>query len=137
MQYNYNYNLFDIKGKLIDELDDFFDNKIKIGGTSHENKKAKTKGYTYNQADTLNLIEFVGASKFEKGDIDSEGQQKVYLNSSVFRADVASKQIDIDVKDIVLTPDDWHSEVGTMIARKKFRKWTKDVGFGVELNEMV
>lgn len=133
----YNFELFDIKGQLKEELDDFYETKIKIGGTSHTHNKAKTKGYEFNQAETLNLIEYVGASKFEKGEIDSEGQQKVYLNSSVFRADVASKQIDIDVKDIVLIPDDWHSEVGTLIARKKFKKWSKDTGFGVELNEMV
>jgi hypothetical protein len=133
----YNDDIFDIKGQLSTELDDFFTSKIKIGGTTYGHKNAKSKGYTFNQSDTLNLIEYVGASRFEKGDVDSEGQQKVYMNSSVFRADVSSKQIDIDVKDIVFVPDDYQSEVGTILARKKFKRWTKDVGFGVELNEMV
>lgn len=133
----YNSHLFDIKGQLSKELDDFYTTKIKISGTKYEHKKAKNKGYDFNQADTLNLIEYVGASKFEKGELDEEGRQKVYLNSSVFRADVASKQIDIDLKDILFIPDDWHSEVATIISRKKFKKWTKDTGFSVELNEMV
>lgn len=137
----YNTKHFDIKGQLETELDDFFTTKIKINGTNYNSKEAKSstqnKGYKFNQADTLNLIEFVGASKYQEGDVDSEGQPKVYLNSSVFRADVASKQIDIDVKDIVLIPDDWHSEVGTLLARKMFRRWAKDVGLGVDLNELV
>jgi len=133
----YKSHLFDICGQLSKELDDFFTTKVKINGTKYNHKNASNKGYQFNQAETLNLIEFVGASKFEKGDIDDEGRQKVYLNSSVFRADVAAKQIDIDVKDILFIPDDWYSEVATIISRKKFKKWTKDTGFSVELNEMV
>ena len=129
----YNYELFDIKGQLKEELDDFYETKIIIGGA----KDRKEKGYKYNQADTLNLIEFVGASKFEKGDKDSEGQDKIYLNSSVFRADVASKQIDIDVKDIVFVPEDSMSDIPCILTRKMFKDWAKEIGLGVDLNDMV
>jgi hypothetical protein len=129
----YNFNKFDITGQLKKELEDFFDNKITIGGA----KKDKNKGYRYNQAETLNLIEYIGASKFEKGEVDSEGQQKFYLNQSVFRADVASKMIDIDVKDHRFIPADGHSEVPTILLQRKFKNWAKDVGYGIELNDMV
>lgn len=129
----YNHELFNIKGQLEKELQDFFETKIIIGGA----KDRKGKGYKYNQSDTLNLIEFVGASKFEKGEKDSEGQDKIYLNSSVFRADVASKQIDIDVKDIAIIPEDSQSDVPCILARKMFKDWAKDEGLGIELNEMV
>lgn len=128
-----NYKEFDPVAQLKKELEDFFDTKLTIGGA----KKDKNKGYKYNQADTLNLIEFVGASKYEKGDIDSEGQQKFYLNSSVFRADVASKMIDIDVKDHKFIPSDMNSETPVLILNRKFKNWAKDVGYGIELNEMV
>jgi len=129
----YNYELFNLKAQVKKELDDYFDTKIVIGGT----KDRKGKGYKFNQADTLNLIEFVGASKFEKGEKDSEGFEKVYLNSSVFRADVASKQIDIDVKDIAIIPEDSMSDIPCTIARKKFKDWAKEVGLGIDLNDMV
>ncbi|MCZ2338043.1 MAG: hypothetical protein LC127_07555 [Chitinophagales bacterium] len=129
----YNFHLFDIKSQLDKELADFFDEKITIGGTKYNTKK----GYQYNQFDTINLIEFVGASKFEKGGKDSEGQDKIYLNNSVFRADVASKQIDIDVSNFVFIPDDDHSHVGCVLARKKFKRWAKDYGLGIQLNDMV
>jgi hypothetical protein len=129
----YNFNLFNIYGKLESELDDFFSQKVRIGGTKYNNKK----GYEYNQSDTLNLIEFVGASKFEKGDKDSEGQQKIYLNNSVFRSDVASKQIDIDVKNIVFVPDNFESDTATKVYRRKFKRYAKDKGLSMELNRFV
>lgn len=129
----YNTELFNLKGQLTKELDDFFDAKIVIGGSKYKEKK----GYKYNQFDTLNLIEFVGASKFEKGEKDSEGNDKIYLNSSTFRADVASKQVDIDVSDFAFIPDDSHSDLGCKIVRRKFKRWAKDYGLGIQLNDMV
>lgn len=129
----YNYELFNIKGQIESELADFFDTEITIGGA----KDRKEKGYKFNQAKTLNLIEYVGASKFEKGEKDSEGQDKIYLNSSVFRADVASKQIDVDVKDIVFIPEDSMSDIPCIITRKMFKDWAKQTGLGIDLNEMV
>lgn len=130
---NYNFHLFDIEGQLKKELKDFFETKIKIGGA----KESKEKGYRYNQADTLNLIEFVGASMFEKGDKDSEGQYKFYLNSSVFRADVASKNVDIDVSNFEFIPDDFASDIPTIFARKLFKDWAKNQGLGIDLNDIV
>lgn len=129
----YNFNLFDIYGQLNKELADFFDNKTIIGGS----KYSKAKGYQYSQHETLQLIEFVGASKFEKGEKDSEGVPKIYLNNSVFRADVASKQMDIDTKNIVFIPDDFSSDIACTIYRRKFKRFAKDNGLGNTLNDMV
>lgn len=128
----YNFQLFNIYGQLKSELADFFDTKTIINGTKYD----KNKGYKYNQCETLQLVEFVGASKFQK-EKDSEGQDKMYLNSSVFRADVASKQIDIDVKNIVFIPDDFSSDVACVINRRKFKRFAKDTALGVDLNDMV
>ena len=128
----YNFNLFNICGQLKKELGDFFEGKTIIGGTKYD----KTKGYSYNQYKTLQLVEFVGASKFQN-EKDSEGQDKMYLNSSVFRADVASKQIDIDVKNIVFIPEDFSSDTACVIYRRKFKRFAKDTGLGADLNEMV
>lgn len=129
----YNHQLFNIYSQVQDELDDFFKESIKISGTKNDNNV----GYDFSQKDTLNLINFVGASKFEKGDKDTNGNQKIYLNSSTFRADVASKQIDIDLKDILLVPDDYNDKYKTLLVRKMFKNFAKDTGFSVDLNEMV
>lgn len=131
MQYNFNH--FDIYGQLNKEIGDFFDNKTIIGGS----KYSKAKGYSYSQHETLQLVEFVGASKFEKGEKDTEGVNKIYLNNSVFRADVASKQMDIDTKNIVFIPDNFASDVACTIYRRKFKRFAKDNGLGNTLNDMV
>jgi hypothetical protein len=129
----YNFAQFDIQGQLSKELADFFGTSIKVGGTKYHQKK----GYQFNQFDTIQAVEFVGASQFLEGDKDSEGQQKMYLNSSTFRSAVASKNIDIDVKDIVFVPDDSHSDIPCKITRKMFKRYAKDNGLGERLNEMV
>lgn len=120
---------FNIFSQLQSELDDFYNTKIKIGGAGND----KTKGYEFSQAETLNDIQFVGGSKFRKGDKDG----KVYLNSSVFRADVASKQIDIDVANIKFQPVELHDKNITILKRRRFKQWAKEIGFSVELNDMV
>lgn len=124
---------FNIYSQVAGELQEFFTKKISIGGTSN----SKKVGYEFSQADTLNLIQYVGGSRFEKGDKDSEGQQKIYLNSSVFRADVASKQIDIDVANIKFIPAELQDKNICLLKRREFKRWSKDEGFGVEINEMV
>jgi hypothetical protein len=129
----YNFHLFDLYGKLNQELSDFFENKIKIGGTKYNNKK----GYDFNQFETLQLVEFIGASKFEKGEKDSEGVTKMYMNNSTFRADISSKQIDIDVKNVVFVPDDFSSDVACKIYKRKFKRFAKDNNLGEMFNEMV
>jgi hypothetical protein len=129
----YNFDKFNLFGQVKKELADFFDNHINIGGTGFK----KGKGYKYNQFNTLQLIEFVGASKFEKGDRDSEGAEKIYLNNSTFRADVSSKQIDIDVKNFVFIPDEFSADVACSIYKRKFKRFAKEEGLGIKLNEMV
>lgn len=129
----YNTHLFNIYSQVKNELADFYKTKIKIAG-SKDNKKM---GYDFSQADTINLIEYVNGSKYEKGDRDSEGQQKFYLNSSTFRADVASKQIDIDLSNILFVPSDNADESTCTLARHMFKKWAKEKRFSETLNELV
>ena len=96
---------FSIYGQLQKELTDFFQNKVKIAGIQTDNPLASSVGFDFSQWETLNLIELYYNSQFESGKIDSEGQRKVFLNISQFKADVASKQVDIDVKDFVFVPE--------------------------------
>lgn len=129
----YNFDKFDIYAQLGSELDDFFKKKIKIGGSASNQKL----GYDFNQAETLQVVEFVKGSRFSDGETDAQGNRKVYLNDSTFKADVASKQIDIDTKDVAFVPESSDDQYACVVIRKKFKRWAKDTGLGVELNQMV
>ena len=134
-------NNFNIFAQLDSELHDFFNNTVHIAGTAN-NSGAKyltknTSGYEFSQWQTLNLIELYYNSKFESGLLDSEGQRKTFFNIVKFRSDVASKQIDIDVKDFVFVPDEGASVWPAYFLGHRFRKWAKEKGFGETINQLV
>jgi hypothetical protein len=131
------FNIFD---QLQTELDEFYKGKVHIAGTQGQGDakylKKEDGGYTFSQWETINLIELYYNSKFESGPTDSEGQCKVFLNISRFRADVAAKQTDIDVKDFVFVPDDNASTFGAFFLTKQFKGWARKRQFGSVINEL-
>ncbi len=133
--------MFNIFSQLALELDEFFKEKVHIAGVNENNSlpnlSKQKKGYEFSQWETLNTIELYYNSKFESGEIDSEGQRKIFLNIGQFRADVASKQVDMDVKDFVFIPDDGQSVWPAYFLTKKFKQWAKKEGFGQFINEIV
>lgn len=132
---------FNIFAQLDTELNDFIQNKVHIAGaTGNKGAKYLSKndtGYEFSQWETLNNVEMFYNSKFNSGELDSEGQRKVFLNVSQFRADVASKQVDIDVKDFVFIPSDSNGEWGAYFMGKKFKQWAKKSYFGELINQVV
>lgn len=131
------FNIFD---ELKNELNEYYTGKVHIAGTQQEGTakylKNDDKGYSFSQWETINLIELYYNSKFESGPLDSEGQRKVFLNIGRFRADVAAKQTDIDVKDFVFIPDDNSSTFGAFFLTKKFKSWAREKKFGTLINEL-
>lgn len=125
---------FNIFAQVDKELKDYFEGKITIGGG---NKKSKRKPYEFSQYDTVEVIDYMSNSKFEMGDKDENGQQKFYINEVDFRREVASKNIDIDVKNFAFIPEEDQSEYGAIFLRKMFRKWAKQTNFGEMINNMV
>lgn len=132
--------MFNIFAQLHEELNSFFQEKVHIAGIESGDGakylKNQTKGYQFSQWETLNRIDMMTNSRFESGEIDSEGQQKVFLNVCKFRADVAAKQTDMDVKDFVFEPLDLHSFRGAFFMNKKFRSWAKDNDLGQLINDV-
>lgn len=126
---------FNIFQQVRDELDDFFTEKVKISSAMIDGQV--NGGFDYSQWDTLQNIEFVDNSKFITGEKDAEGQTKFFLNTASFRKEVASKNIDIDVKNFNFIPEDGQAEYGAIIARKKFKKWAKDNGLSDKINDTV
>ncbi len=131
------FNIFD---ELKNELNEFYTGKVHIAGTQSAGDakylKKEDQGYTFSHWETINLIELYYNSKFESGPTDSEGQRKVFLNICRFRADVAAKQTDIDVKDFVFVPDDRASTNGASFLSRKFRSWSRGRQFGAVINEL-
>jgi hypothetical protein len=134
-------NNFDIFGQVTKELEQFKNEKVQIAGQESGNDvrylKRQDSGYSFSQKDTLNLIDLYYNSKFETGPIDSEGQRKLFLNICAFRADVASKQIDLDTKDFIFIPDDSGSKWGAYFIQRKFKDWARENYFGEFINELV
>jgi hypothetical protein len=133
---------FDIFGQIGKEIQEFNDTKILIAGKEGDENarylsKSKKKGYMFNQAETLDLIDLYYNSIFEKGELDSEGQRKLFLNICAFRADVASKMIDIDTKDFIFVPEEIDYKWTAYFISREFEQWAKENYFGELLNEFV
>jgi len=126
---------FNIFSQIESELTDFFRTKIKIASAVIEGQVMG--GFKFNQWQTLQNIEFIDNSQFINGVKDREGNTKFYLNTASFRKEVASKNIDIDVKNFLFVPEEGQPEYGAIIARKKFKKWAKDHGLSDLLNDSV
>jgi hypothetical protein len=134
--------MFNIYTQLQKELDDYFTSKISIAtktsGKDISKLGSESKGrYEFSQFETLALIDLYYNSIFDSGQYDSEGQRKIFLNICKFRSDVASKQIDLDVKDFVFVPTEATSEWGAFFLNKKFRQWARKNYFGKLINEIV
>ena len=125
---------FNIFAQLQSELDDYFTGKVKIGQGS---KQSKRNPYEFSQFDTLETIDYYCGSKFEKGDKDTDGTPKLFLNLVTFRAETASKNIDLDVKDFNFIPENDDTIYGALLLRKLFRRWAKENYFGEMINDMV
>jgi len=134
------FYMFDLISQLKNEIDEF-SKDITIATLGNEELsmakfRKTTRGYTFNQLKTLNLIDLYYNSKFETGELDSEGQRKLFMNNCAFRSDVASKMIDLDVKDFIFLPED-SNEWGAYLLSRDFKLWAKQNYFGELINEIV
>ena len=117
-----NQSSFNIFSQISKEIEDFKFKKIRVAGldTGEDARYLvnQTKGYWFSQREMLEVIDLYYNSKFETGIYDSEGQRKLFLNICAFRADVASKMIDLDTKDFTFIPDDESSMWGAWLISK-------------------
>jgi len=132
--------MFSIFAQTKKELDSYDNDRIQLAssstaGSSLSMLHKNSNGYSFSQKEILNTIDLYANSKFETGNIDSEGHQKLFLNICNFRADVAAMQTDLDVKNFVFFPDDSASEWGAYFMTRKFKQWAKDNDLGKLINE--
>jgi hypothetical protein len=132
---------FNIYTQIRKEIDSFYNEKIHLAGKQPEGNvrflSKENQTYSFNQYETLNLIDMYWNSKFASGEKDAQGRQKLFMNVGKFRSEVASKQIDVDAKDFLFTPEDYASTIGAWLMQQEFKTYAKETYFGELINECV
>jgi len=130
----------DIITKLNNSLEDF---KKSISIVDPENRELvrfggsqTDSGYLFNQKDTIDLIDLYYNSKYKDGKIDQDGQRKVFMNIVQFKANVAEKQTDIDVKNYNFIPDSETDANLIWFLKRQFIVWTRENDYGQILNDL-
>jgi hypothetical protein len=127
-----------ILGKLTTSIENFTQpiSLVTVSSPSGLRKLQNTGGWKYSQKETIDDITLVCASKFKTGDIDEQGQQKLYLNTSTFGRDVAVKNTDLDVKNFVFKPETRADKATSYLTSKRFSNWAKKKELGITINEI-
>lgn len=112
-----------VLGRIRNEKDDYRSKYIKLAAN-----------YNFNQYQTLRRIELYYNSKFESGEFDEDGFKKYFFNINRTPCDIATKEIDLDTKDIIVRPEDGDHFTAFFLARE-LKQWMKDNNFGKELNQ--
>lgn len=132
---------FSLSEQIRKDLNDFYTSKVSLLSKKNESDnryvRKDKKGYYFNQAETINLIDLYYNSKFDNGPKDKLGQTKIFLNVGKFRTEVSAKQIDIDVKDGKFIPEEYADPWVSVFLDKEFREWAKQSSFGELLNTCV
>lgn len=94
-------------------------------------------GHIHNLKDTLKKIELYLASKFVSGNTDSQGNKKYFYNLITPQCGNATKNIDLDRKDIVVTPvRGLKDSVKAMIYKSELNYWMRKENIGLLLNKI-
>jgi hypothetical protein len=130
----------DILTKLNNSLEDFStsitivdpesEGKLRFGGSVTDT------GFLFNQKDTVDLIDLYYNSKYKDGKIDKDGQRKLFMNIVQFKANVAEKQTDLDVKHYNFIPDNEKDANAVWFLKRQFIVWTRENDYGQILNEL-
>lgn len=108
------------------EIEEYFTREVLIMG-----------GIPFNAARTIKKIIYYHNSVFESGNIDDDGFRKFFYNINKYRCKIATKAVDIDVKDIIVKPENGDNYLTAWFFEKDLRQWMKDKQFGKLLNQIV
>lgn len=111
------------------ERKDFLVNEVEI-----------VPGYTFSQYNTVKKIHLYYNSHYVDGDYENVNgvqKKKFFHNITQWRCDVATKMLDVDVKDFVLVGNDPAQDVNVHLLEKELKAWMKKHELGQKLNEIV
>lgn len=118
----------DIFKQIRDERQDFLQNEIEV-----------VPGYNFSQYNTLKKVHLYFTSNYEKGNYEEIGgilRKKVFHNLSTWRCEVATKMIDMDIKDFILVSNNADTDWNVYILEKELKVWLKRNEMGQILNEI-
>lgn len=119
-------NIFEV---IRSERQDFLQNEVNTVGTT-----------THSQYATVKKVHNYYTGHFENGDyeeINGVKRKKTFYNISAWRCEVATKMIDLDVKDFMLVPNNPDQDTQVYLLEKELKHWLKKHDFGELLNEVV
>jgi len=93
--------------------------------------------FAKTQPRVVELIDYYWADRFRDGDYDRSGWKKPFYNVVQSPTLVASKQVDLDTKDIRIIAEEGQSYYPSWLFGKELGLWMKDQGFGTTLNEFI
>jgi len=96
-----------------------------------------TENYKFNLKETINKIELYNASKFLSGDSDSQNNHKYFENIANPQCGNATKNIDLDRKDIEVHAENGKDRLKAMIYNNELKYWMRKANTGVLLNKIV
>jgi len=93
-------------------------------------------GWKSNQPETLKMVDLYYSGKFKTGQYDPQGFRKFFYNIVKPTCDIATKFIDLDTRDILLTPEHANDDLRVFLMQRRLKQWLKDSDFGILLNDM-
>lgn len=124
MPYQYPENVFQA---IRSERQDFLENYIEI-----------VPGYLFNQYETVKRAHLYYNSRFESGEYEKVNgvmRRKIFFNINKWRCDVATKMLDIDMKDYRLETDNYDQAWNVFILERKLKQWMRRNKFGKVQNQ--
>lgn len=93
------------------------------------------QGYPFNQYLNLKRIHLYLNSKYEDA-TQYNNRDKIFFNIVNYPCEVATKNLNVDTKDIRLQPLNEKSVFGTFLLEKELQQWLKTNKFGNTLNQI-
>lgn len=120
--------MIDIFKEIRSERADFLNNEIEV-----------VPRYNFSQYTTIKKIHLYYNSHYEKGDYEDVNgvlTKKVFHNLSRWRCEVATKMIDMDIKDFMLVSNNPDTDWNVFLLEKELKVWLKNNKMGQLLNEI-
>lgn len=93
-------------------------------------------GWKFNHPQMLKMIDLYYNSQYKTGRYDRLGFRKFFYNIVKPTCDIATKFIDLDTRDILLTPEHSNDELRVFLMQRRLKQWLKDTNFGKLLNDI-
>lgn len=93
-------------------------------------------GVTFDHYDTLKTIHAYLNSTFLSGSLDENGDERYFHNIITPRNAHATKNIDLDTKDILFSVDNPEGWWFSFLLRNRLQSWMREAGFAQLLNDL-